>query len=195
MTAGDLRGAHAAFDESFALAAALGPPVSPSTMHMFGQLLYLEGDYRAAQAQQEHYLAAMRAAGHPQSIGTSLNWIGHCEVARGEYAAARTHYQQSLRERLMMPDYTVGVAFTICGVANLAGALGQHGRLVRLVAASTSICEQAGTPPKRVQQAALPRYIPAARAALGEQRFQTLWAEGKAMPLDEAVAYALSDQG
>ena len=35
--------------------------------------------------------------------------------------------------------------------------------------------------------------VAAARAGLGETAFQAAWAEGAAMTLEEAVAYALSD--
>jgi hypothetical protein len=35
--------------------------------------------------------------------------------------------------------------------------------------------------------------LAAARAALGDEAFDRLWAEGKAMTLEEAVAYALAE--
>jgi hypothetical protein len=38
------------------------------------------------------------------------------------------------------------------------------------------------------------RCMATARAALGEAAFAAAWAEGRAMPLDEAVAYALEEE-
>ena len=44
-----------------------------------------------------------------------------------------------------------------------------------------------GTPPAES--------IAAARAALGDDRFAAAWAEGRAMALEQAVAYALEEGG
>src|SRR5207249_1959375 len=58
------------------------------------------------------------------------------------------------------------------------------------VGAASRICEEIGVPLARVVEAALPRYVELARAALGAERFDALLAEGKAMSQDAAVAYA-----
>ena len=41
-------------------------------------------------------------------------------------------------------------------------------------------------------QTVIERDSAAVRAALGEEAFAVVWAEGRAMTLDQAVAYALS---
>jgi non-specific serine/threonine protein kinase len=85
--------------------------------------------------------------------------------------------------------------YSFFGLACIADSEGRTARAARLWGVSEAIREAAGF---RLPHAALTvmKYedrLAGAHTRLGEPKFQSAWAEGKAMPLDQAVKYALSE--
>ena len=88
------------------------------------------------------------------------------------------------------------VAGLVGGLAVLAGpaaAKGQSERAVRLLGASEALREATGLGLQAADQFEIDRYVASARAQLDEATFEAAWAEGRAMTLEEAVAYALGE--
>jgi hypothetical protein len=68
------------------------------------------------------------------------------------------------------------------------------GRALRLAAAIAALSAQAGYRLEAVRaHVPVEQTIAAARAALDERTATTAWAEGEAMTLEQAVAYALEE--
>ena len=65
--------------------------------------------------------------------------------------------------------------------------------LVWLLGAAEAQCETIGASPPVAKRGEYDRTVAAARAALGEEAFTAAWAAGRAMSLDAAVAYALTE--
>jgi hypothetical protein len=63
--------------------------------------------------------------------------------------------------------------------------------MTRLLGAALTLREAAGKPPQPGWRSACDQLILAARGALTEEAFAAAWAEGRALTLEEAVAYAL----
>jgi hypothetical protein len=63
--------------------------------------------------------------------------------------------------------------------------------LARLLAASDAAREPMGYPRPAINQPDTDATLAAVRAALGEAGFTSAWAEGRAMPLEQAIALAL----
>jgi hypothetical protein len=82
----------------------------------------------------------------------------------------------------------------VVGLAGVAAAAGGARRAARLLGAAAALLATAGllqpTPGWRDDHA---RATAAARAQVDEQTFAAAWAEGRAMPLEQAVAYALEE--
>ena len=64
-------------------------------------------------------------------------------------------------------------------------------RSVRLLGAAENLRASVGTPLPPVEQEDRDRYLQLARAALGEEKFTQLWLEGRLMPAEQMIAYAL----
>jgi hypothetical protein len=79
------------------------------------------------------------------------------------------------------------------GFAYHAAARGQAKRATRLFGAAESVREEAQVPLRPFERPAYDRYVAAARAALQEEAFAQARAEGRAMPLEQAVQYALEE--
>jgi DNA-binding NarL/FixJ family response regulator len=78
----------------------------------------------------------------------------------------------------------------VLGAAGLAGAAGDGVRAARLFAAAAAQREEDATALGWAMQDQQDRLVEAVRGVLGEERFEAAWAEGRALPLVEAVAEA-----
>jgi hypothetical protein len=76
------------------------------------------------------------------------------------------------------------------GVTVLAG---QPERAARLLGAAEALLAVSGACIDRVDQAEYERIAAAARAQLEDQAWAAAWAGGQAMPLEQAICYALED--
>jgi tetratricopeptide (TPR) repeat protein len=195
---GDFATARARLEESRALAERLGllPSRGVVAAARLATLDRLEGDPGRARQRLEATLARVR--GDPGLnalgglVGVVLFALGNLARAEGRYEEARTLLHAQLR-----PLLRVGDVVHLAEVAGMAGVLevarGAPRRGVTLLAACAGFggggpIGTVHTPEVRVEA---PGYLERARAALGETAYAAAWAAGKAMTLEEAVAYAL----
>jgi hypothetical protein len=149
------------------------------------------GDYPAVRAYFEQQSAAGGSADQPPNAPT-LDWLGHVATASGDYAAARTLYAAGACQRLAV-DRLIGVAFTLSGLAGLAVAQGQLRRSVRISGAASRLGELSGVPSHRTQEGYIRGRLPGIREAIGAADYDVAWSEGRAMTLEQAVAYGLEE--
>ena len=65
----------------------------------------------------------------------------------------------------------------------------------RLFGAAEVYCEAQGNPVPLVEPESYERGVALARSGLGEEEFAAEWAEGRALSLEQAVAFALTEDG
>ena len=80
----------------------------------------------------------------------------------------------------------------IAGLAGVAGALGQLQRASRLFGAVATHSERLQYRLDPADQIEFDRNVAAVRAQLTDDAFNAAWAEGRAMTLEQAIAFALS---
>jgi hypothetical protein len=88
----------------------------------------------------------------------------------------------------------VGSTVNSDGLATPAAAEGQPVRAVRLFGAADHLRTVIATPVDTIGRGTHERVIADLRALLGEAPFATTWAEGRAMPLEAAIASALKKE-
>jgi tetratricopeptide (TPR) repeat protein len=92
------------------------------------------------------------------------------------------------RKNRLMPESLERAAW-------IAADQGRHHRATRLFGAAAALRENIGAPMPLGDMPLHEPRLQAVKAALGEATFAALWDEGRAMSLDQAVEYALSDDG
>jgi tetratricopeptide (TPR) repeat protein len=167
----------------------LGPSLSA-----LGYLALDQGDYAMARAAFEERLALWRKAGLRRNIALSINSLGALAVAEGDYVTARARFEESLAIWGETGDRG-GIAFLLAGFAELAMAEAQQRRALRLAGAAAALQEQHGSPLAPSLHARLERTLAWVRSAWSGEDAGAVWAEGQAMPLEQAVAYALTVEG
>jgi hypothetical protein len=138
-------------------------------------------------------LMTFRAIGDPWNIGVTLHKIGDTALRLARWSDAFVAYRESLTQHWTERD-TLGVADALLRLAQVLVAVGSMETAARFFGCAEAHHEQAGVEMYAPVRRGYEQAVAAARAALGMERFQTLWDEGRTMPLAEAAAAAATIQ-
>jgi predicted ATPase/DNA-binding SARP family transcriptional activator/DNA-binding CsgD family transcriptional regulator len=172
---------------------------SPNTL---AYVLVLEGILAASQADweravtlHEEALELFREIGDRQGTVSCLGHLGLLALVQGDFERALRLQRESLRQG-WDADHKIPIQVSLFGLACVAARLGQPIRAARVWGASEGMQDAYGVYPAPITYS-LTDYeglLAAARSQVEEQTWSAAWAEGKAMPLERAVEYALSDE-
>ena len=133
-------------------------------------------------------LAILREIGARPEIARCLAGMGRVAMDLGAIEQARRHLTRSLRLS-HATGARISVARGLEAFAALAGHESRPELAVQVAAAATALRETAGLPP--LAGARTERYLAPARRLLGDAAVARLWASGRAMTSEAAVALAL----
>jgi predicted ATPase/class 3 adenylate cyclase len=188
---GDYTRARALTEQSLEVAAETGDKGLLVYVLSFGGYIIVEqGDHAVARTHLERSLAISREIGdkpHPMAHFA----LALVDRAQGDFAPARAHLWESLAHQ-RDSGFQRFIPNTLISLAGLEAALGQAERAARLFGAADVLREAMGVRLSVSEREAYERDIAVARSALGEGPFAAAWAEGQAMTLRQAVAYALA---
>jgi non-specific serine/threonine protein kinase len=152
-----------------------------------------QGDVARAVALMEEAHALTRQQGDPWSIAFALSILGSLVLLQGDPVRAEALQRESLGLRRAIDD-AVGIGRSLDGLGWAASAQRQFGRAARLFGAAEALREQIGAAPHLPWRAEHERWVAAAWVELGEETFAAAWAEGRALSLDDVVAYQPPEQ-
>ncbi len=183
------------FEESLASCRDLGDKLGiAASLGNLGIVACHQGDHDRARALLEESKTLWQALGAKQGIAGSLNYLGMVARSQGDYEQAATLYRESLLMYRNLED-KFGIAECLVGLAALATATKQAERAARLFGAAEALREAIKTPTPRSERAAYDQSVATLRALLGEEAFAAARAQGRSMPLEEAMAEAIKDGG
>jgi len=188
---GDNAGAHKDYDESLTLFRAYGDLAGEGFCLVgLGCVATNEGDYETAGRLFDAGVALWRAAGGKPGLAYALAHQGRLACQQGDFGAARACLAESGALCREVGDRLVST-YVLEYAGNLARAQDTPHRAARLYAAMEALREEIGVPVASADRAAYSGNVAAVRACLGDQAFEAVWAEGWAMPWEQAVEYAL----
>jgi predicted ATPase/DNA-binding SARP family transcriptional activator/DNA-binding CsgD family transcriptional regulator len=186
----------ALWEESLALAREIGDPNHVGIMlSNLGHPALLQRDYERARALSEEALAfaqELGSSGVELAPTASIN-LGLALLGLGEHERAATPLENAL---VMSQDMgrKPQVIETLEGMASLAVALGKDARAARLWGTAEAARGVTGIALSPGERGLHEPYLAAARSRLGEADWEEALAEGRAKSLEEAAAYALSNE-
>jgi DNA-binding CsgD family transcriptional regulator len=124
----------------------------------------------------------------------ALSTRARVAIAQGEPEQAERDAHDALAIAADIQAYA-GIPDTLECLGTLAGDAGSHREAARLFAAAHGIRERMGAVRFKVWDAGYQVSVAALRDALGEQDFESAWAEGAALSTEEAIAYAQRGRG
>ena len=145
-------------------------------------------------------VAARRSA--DDAVSTTTGWWlmlalttrARAAIAQGEPEQAERDAHDALAIAASMQAY-LGISDTLECLGTLAEDAGSHREAARLFGAAHGIRQRIGEVRFKVWDAGYEASVAAVRDALGEQDFESAWAEGAAMSTEEAIAYAQRGRG
>jgi predicted ATPase/DNA-binding SARP family transcriptional activator len=158
------------------------------TLWALGMMAGLAGDYATAKSHAEESVRLHRELGDAYGLVDALAELGRATRGLGELEIARSCFLEAV-EALGSVGYRTAIAIELENLAAIEIARGNDVRALHLAGAAEALKEAAGgqVPP---EFADLPDPRRAARRSLGEERIASAWHEGRAMSLNDAVAYA-----
>ncbi|WP_231987834.1 LuxR family transcriptional regulator [Mycobacterium sp. 852002-51152_SCH6134967] len=129
-------------------------------------------------------------------VGRSLALVAraYVKVAAGELGAAERDVDDALDLAVRLGCHLV-VPFALEGLASVAAMSGNHLAGARLLGAADAAFDHMGVVRFKVLDSVVGQAADMLREALGEQGFDTARAEGAALSIDEALAYAQRGRG
>jgi tetratricopeptide (TPR) repeat protein len=192
---GDIALARSAVEEALALGRQLGHPIFIAhALLQLGRVAEAEGDQAGAVVLWEQAIAIARDAHYLRAMAEILLELGWAEHQQGNDERARTLLMESLR---LYRDrgHQAFIAECLAGLAGVVGAQAptpadtwHAARLYGAADAMHGVGKAMLRPGDRI---AYTHDVTTTRAQLGEDGFATAWDEGRAMTVEQAVAYAL----
>lgn len=191
LAAGDLTAAQVLYEEILAIYHELGDHWGCGLPLLgLGRVARARGDYAVARAALEDSRAIFAVAGDRRLQAQASYRLGQLARQEGNWARAEVHYHEALALWHALGQL-LGEGLAIAGLAGVAAKRGEMERAARLGGAAEAAlakADAATSSPDRDDDASC---LDAARALLGAERFTLLWAVGRALPLERAVAEAL----
>jgi DNA-binding CsgD family transcriptional regulator len=186
--------ARALFEESLALQRELGDEAGASrALQRLGLISVVQQDFGRAAALYEESLMLARKAGDKVVIAVSL-WLGSLvHLGLGNHRLLRALGEEGFA-LVRQTGHTHINALILHVLAASAGSQGRPARSARLWGAAETLREALGVALGPAERYHYGPYIAAARDQLDEVTWETAWAEGRGMTLEEAVEHALSEE-
>ena len=160
------------------------------TSFLLAETYMANGEFEVARQLWNEGLDLCRAKNDRFHIAWGLEGLGGLERLAGHLEQADQLYTESLHNKFSIMD-KMGIMFSLASFAQLAANQKQFKRAAILWGAAERIGEGLNF---LLLQTHIPLYtslIQGTGAALGEERFDAAWADGKAMRLQEPVNFAL----
>jgi DNA-binding CsgD family transcriptional regulator/tetratricopeptide (TPR) repeat protein len=191
---GDVERATALLEESLRIYRELGDKwgISATLVHP-GIISLNKGDFARAARYFEEALAVSREVGTRLPACISLYHLAFITRAEDDHERAAKLYLEGLELAVEAGD-KANAAYCLEGLASLIAERGEPQRAARLFGASEELLEAIGAPlyAHAPDRTLYERAVDALRSRLGEEACGALWAEGRAMTLEQAIEYALS---
>ncbi len=160
-----------------------------TSLATLGIIALTQEDYVVVQASLEESVAICRESGDDWALSLALRNLGIAALKQGDYEQAAAWVGESVLA-LQEPAGALGMV-NLDLLAAAVSLLGDHEWATRLFGAAEAVRETVGVPVIPSIRADYDRGLAAARAGLGGTTFAAAWAEGKAMPPEQAIEYAL----
>jgi tetratricopeptide (TPR) repeat protein len=163
-------------------------------LRALGYIECLREDYVHAQVFLEESRAMFQALGTSAAVGEVVLDLARLAQAQGDEMGAARQFAESL---VLVREFRGGnkrdIAYCLDGLAGITAVQGQLARAARLFGAAGALRESAGIVVPPIHRGAYERDVARLRAKMDEASFAAAWDAGRAMTMEQVIAYALED--
>jgi predicted ATPase/DNA-binding CsgD family transcriptional regulator len=180
-------------EEAMALCRELGYSSTLATsLFSMGYGLLMDGEYERGESLIEEATTLSRERGYKDRLLYAVDNLGWAALLQGERERARISYRESLTLCKELGDMIVA-SESLDGLACIWAAEGEPEQAARLFGAAEALFEAVGGQHEPGEAAMREPYLAMARSQLDEIAWQAAWEEGRAMSMEQAIGYALSE--
>ena len=190
---GDFIGARQAFEQSLAIFRKCGDNIRVANQNCgLAGLAFDEGKYAEARTRYEEVLTFYRQARFNLEISVPLYMLGRVAIREGDNARAKAWFSECL---LFNQQIGRDLLFRECliGLAGISYAEKHFEHSAQLVGVAEAAAEIWQVPLYNVERAELKQLITILHEELGDAEFEALASKGRAMTIEQAIAYALEN--
>ena len=153
-------------------------------------IAFTQADYKQARALLQETVLAAKETGNRMRYLWAYVRLGYIAVRENNHSEARTIFAESARE-FQNDKNTIGVVFTLEGLSGLFITVGKPELAARLIGWADGTREKIKDKRPLIEQHDVDKEIAAITAKIGNSAFEEAYDAGRAMTMDEAVAFAL----
>lgn len=185
--------ARAYYEEALAISRELGSAsILRSCMDCLGASHLIQRDPERALPFLEESAALCREAGDRTLLPLVVNDLGWAALFGGDLDRAEALHKESLALSKELGG-SLGTPIFLEGLACDAGAKGEFEKAARLFGAAQALREAWSVPLEPALRPLEEPYLVGARSQLDESTWSAVWEEGRAMSMEAAFKYALSE--
>jgi predicted ATPase/DNA-binding CsgD family transcriptional regulator len=185
----EYRAAEAALDEALAIERELGNATrTAATLGQRASVAIHVGEYEKAKALVEESLGLARELDVDWIVTFGLARLGVIALLQSDPQSAEAYFLEGLA-RARESGIRRWSQWYLVGLAEIARLRGMVERAAKLIGASEGPAVMAGAHYEPATTAEIERITASVRAALDEETFARLWAEGRGMPPEEVLAF------
>jgi predicted ATPase/DNA-binding CsgD family transcriptional regulator len=191
--AGDLTGALERFESALSLARLMR--LEQAEMEVLLTLCGIwtaTGDLDRAVEAGEQSLAMSTKSGELWVCGFTLNFLAQANWLRGEKPRAETLARKAVACKHAIDDRN-GVTIALGTLAWMAAECGRHERAATLLGSAQRVCDESSLTLLDLYRSQHERSVSIITRGIGRKAFDAAFARGRAMTIDEGVAFAVAD--
>ncbi|MBI3739611.1 MAG: hypothetical protein HY258_11240 [Chloroflexi bacterium] len=149
-----------------------------------------KGDYDEARRRFAACDPMFREMGDKHRVNMIKSELAHIERYEGHHQKAKAMYRETILEWQRI-GHRAAIAHQLECFAAIAKVEEQGQRAARLFGAAEALREKIDIPMTAMERVEYDREIADLRAGMDEKAFTAAWAEGRAMTMEQTIAYAL----
>src|SRR5258708_3940632 len=153
----------------------------------------LRSDYQTARARFAESLPIAQQFGDAHRITMIESELAHMQRYEGHYQQAEAAYRDTIRAWQKL-GHRAAIAHQLESFGFVARAQNQLSRAARLLGAAASLRDKIKIPMSSQERVEYDRELAGLRAGLEDHTFDELWAEGRALTMEAAIQYAISNE-
>jgi non-specific serine/threonine protein kinase len=188
---GDLALASWHFEEALAICRELPDERRMAGIYLSqGEIARVQGDFENAAKLYTTSLALLESLGDERRRGTALYNLGQVALHQGDHAKAVALFQENIRIGQKLANKWM-IAHGLAALAGAAGSSADPARAARLSGAAEQLLASIGAQMDLADRVEYECHLAETRTQFDEKTFAAARAEGGAMTMEQAVAYAL----
>jgi len=190
---GDLSSPAAWLEEALSLARRIGDQSGEcDALTFFGMLSYWQGDPGRAIAYYQEAVRLSEKLGYQYRTLWAHVFIAYAIYRQGDIRQVGERFADCLRDS-QKAGLTMAVVFAVEGMASLHVGQGNAGRAVQLFAWADAMREKTGDTRPSIEKASIEKDLAVIHSIINDLEFPRLYAEGRSLAVEGAIALALED--